>query len=391
MRATWVALILVACGGGDDTETVDASRGPDAAPIVDAAPPDATPPAVFGTPIPLSDPANASFLPAIASRGDVVVVAWHDFPGGPSRVVTRAIVAGVPGPIEPVPETLDGPKRPSLATTTSGFVLSYDATDTSAGISVIRTIDLDADGHALGAPTTVSAPGVLGVVSRVAASGDDVAFAWTDGTAHYVARRGPVETVAAVPVGTTLQSTGQLNFPRIAVTSAGELLLAYRDGGTEAIDWDVLLVAKSPGGAFGAPVNISNTPNLLSDDISLALEPDDTLDLVWVDQDPVDVNSFEVTFATRDAAGAVTAHDRFGTQGEWAWTPSAIAGLTAAWHTGGGAGGALWLGQTRGAPEAILAGETGGMVALARDDAGALHLCYVTPAAPRQVMYARTP
>jgi hypothetical protein len=170
MRATWAALFLVACGGGgDDTGAPDGPRPADALPVADAAPPDATPPAMFGTPIPLSDPANASFVPAIATRGDVVVVAWHDFPGGPSRVVTRAIVDGVPGPIEPVPEPLDGPKRPSLATTTGGFVLSYDATDTDAGITVIRTIDLDADGHAIGAPTTVSAPGALGVVSRVAA------------------------------------------------------------------------------------------------------------------------------------------------------------------------------------------------------------------------------
>jgi hypothetical protein len=138
-------------------------------------------------------------------------------------------------------------------------------------------------------------------------------------------------------------------------------------------------------------VNISNTANLLSDDISLALEPDDTLDLVWVDQDPANVNAFEVTHATRSPTGTVSAHDRFGTQGEWAWTPSAIPGMTAAWHTGGGAGGALWLGQDRGEPEAILPAEMGAAVALARDAAGALHLCYVTPAAPRQVMYARTP
>ena len=160
-------------------------------------------------------------------------------------------------------------------------------------------------------------------------------------------------TVAATPVGTTLLAQGQLNFPRIALTSTGELLLAYRDGGTDTTDWDVLLVAKSPGAAFGAPVDVSNTPGLLSDDISLAVEPDDTLDLVWVDQDPIDVNSFEVDHATRTAAGVVSPIDRFGTQGLWAWTPSAIAGMTAVWHTGAGAGGQLWLAAGGGAPTAL--------------------------------------
>jgi len=376
---------LTGCGGGGD-----GPDGPRADATTDASRPDAAPP-MFGAAVTLSDPANGSFLPAIATRAGRVVVAWHDFPMGgtpPSRIVTTTIIDGVPGPLAIVPEPLLDPKRPTLAATTAGFVLAWDATD--AGVPSIRTIDLDADGAAIGTPVTISAAGVTGLAPRVAALGDDVAWAWTDGTTHYFARRGPVETVAATPVGTTLISTGLLNFPRIAVTGAGELLLAYRDGGVDAIDWEVLLEIKPVGSAFAGPLDISRSPGLLSDDISLAVEPDDTLDVVWVDQDPIDVNTFEVSHATRDPAGLIAAPVRFGTQGAWAWTPSAIPGMTAAWHTGAGAGGDLWLAEAGGAPSPILPGEQGAMVALTRDDGGALHLVYVTPSMPRAVRYAST-
>src|SRR5262245_38308921 len=113
-----LALAMVACGDNHQMQL-------DAPPAVDA-PPDAPP--TFSAPITISDPANMSFVPAIAWRAGKVVVAWHDFPagGGMSRVVTTTIVNGVPGPITPIADTAVGPKRPTLAATTSGFVLAYD-------------------------------------------------------------------------------------------------------------------------------------------------------------------------------------------------------------------------------------------------------------------------
>src|SRR5690349_15926508 len=187
MRARWwcgAAIVIAGCGGGNDGD-IDARRFADSTPVIDADQTDASPLPVFGAPATLSDLANASFSPAIAARGTTVVVAWHDFPPAGSRVVTLAIANGVPGPIEPVPDAFTGGKRPSLAVTTNGFVLAYEATDPTGPTTVIRTIDLDADGHAIGSPTTVSAAGAPSAVAKVAAHGDDVAFAWTDGTAHY--------------------------------------------------------------------------------------------------------------------------------------------------------------------------------------------------------------
>jgi hypothetical protein len=377
-RALALASLLCACGDHRAT-------------AVDAPPPDAPPDAyvpMWSAPVTLSDPANQSFSPVIASRAGRVVVAWHDFPaGGASRVVTATINGGTIGPIVPIADTLTGPKRASLAATTSGFVLAWDAQDTGGNLAV-RAIELDADGGAIGSPVTISAANAAAEEPRVAAHRDDEAFAWTDGTAHFFARRGPVETVAATPVGTTLLSMGLLSFPRIAVASTGDLLLAYRDGGATASDWDVLLVTRATGGSFGAPANVSQSPGLLSDDISLAIEPDDTLELVWVDQNPIDVNAFEVVHATRSPTGSLTSPAPFGVQDTMTWTPAAIPGNTAVWHTGGGAGGDLFLAESGGAPAQILPGEQGGMPALARDDSGALHLVYTTTTTPRQIRYA---
>jgi hypothetical protein len=374
---TALVLVIAACG---DNGRAGADAAVDTA--VDAHVPS------FGAPVTLSDPANQSFVPVIAARAGRVVIAWHDFPagGGESRVVTRTSIDGTLGPIVPIVETLAGPKRPTLAATASGFVLAWDAVD--AGTAVIRSVDLDADGHAIGAPITISAAGVAGSFVRVAAHGDDVAWAWTDGSAHFFARRGPVETVAAKPVGTTLLAGGLLNFPRIAITSTGVLLLAYRDGGAQPADWDVLLVIRQIGGTFQGPLNVSRSTGLLSDDISLAIEPDDTLDLVWVDQNPDNVNAFEVDHATRDGAGLISVPTVFGTQGMMTWTPSVVPGLSAVWHSGGSAGGDLWLATAGGAPQPILPGEQGGSVALARAEDDSLHFAYGTLGTPRQVRYA---
>jgi hypothetical protein len=383
MRWGHIAIgFAAACG--DNHETVDAPT-----PSIDARTIDAQT-ADWSQSITISDPANASFVPVIATRGATVVIAWHDFPAGgsTSRVVIRPITSGVLGAIEVVPETLANPKRPTIAVTSSGFVLAWDAVDT---VSVIRSIALDGSGHAVGSPVTISATGVAGLVPRVAARGDDIVYAWTDGTSHYFARRGSVETVAATTVGTTLQSGGILNFPRVAVTSTGAILLAYRDGGAMPVDWEVLLVIRQVGSTFMGPLNVSRSPGLLSDDISLALEADDTLDIVWVDQDPTDVNTFDVTHATRSATGTISVPTPYVTLQGMTWTPSAAPGLTAAWHLGGGAGGELWLSVAGATPQHILATEQGGMVALARADNASLHLAYATIPSPRQIRYSTHP
>jgi hypothetical protein len=377
LRSVVVAIVLAGCGSPTQV-AIDAADPP-----ADAHVPS------FGAAVTLSDPANISVVPVIACHGDRIVVAWHDFPaaGGPTRVLTRAIVDGIPGAIVVVPETLVGPKWPAIVATTSGFVLAWAATDN--GTSVIRSIDLDADGQPIGAPVTISATGAAGLIPQVAAYGDDVVWAWTDGTAHLFARRGPVETVAATPVGTTLLSGGIQNYPRVAITSTGVVLLAYRDGATTSA-YEVQLMIRQVGGAFAGPLDVSRSTDLSSDDIGLAIEPDDTLDIAWVDQDPVNANAFEVTHATRTPAGLVGAPGRFGSQNDWSWTPSVTPGLVTAWYTGMSfLGGPMWFanGPTS-PPEPILAGEQASAIGLARCADDSRHLAYSTTSTPREVRYS---
>lgn len=357
---------------------LDASVGPDAA-VIDA------PTTDFGSPVTLSDPASSAFAPVLAQRAGRVVIAWHEFPAGAtaSRLMITTIAQGSVGPVRIVPETFTGAKRPSLAATTGGFVLAWQAMD--AGTERVRSIDLDAEGVLIGAPTTIGA----GAMARVAARGDDVAWAWTDGASHWFARRGPAETVSATQVGTVLQSQGLVNFPRIALAADGKLVLAYRDGGPESTDLEVLIVTRAPGAAFTAPVNVSHSTGLLSDDISVAAEPNGTIDLVWVDQD-ANVDAFEITSATRSPAGVVSSPTKLSMLGSSSWTPSVASGMAAVWHVGPPGGGELWQSSAGSPARAILPGERGGMVAVMRD-LDALHLAYSTVGAPRQIRYTRMP
>src|SRR6185295_18514513 len=112
---------------------------------------------------------------------------------------------------------------------TTGYVVTYTANDGAA--DVVRAVRLDIDGAITDGPVTISAPGAGGAIPRVATSGDEEVFAWTDGSAHFFARRGAIETVDATAVGTTLVSGGILNFPRVVLEADGTIDLAYRDGG----------------------------------------------------------------------------------------------------------------------------------------------------------------
>lgn len=345
----------------------------------------------FTSSVVISDPQHQSFVPVVAARAGGAIVAWHDFVGAESRVVYSIVKNGVPGPLTPLSAaTLTGPKRPSVAVTPSGYVLAYQANDGTSDL--VRAVELDAAGAVLSGPVSISTPGTAGEMPHVATnSSGEEAFAWTDGTAHHFALRGPGETVGPTPVGTTLLSTGTLNFPRIALDDSGRLFLAYRDGGVQTSDWDVLLVVRPSGGSFGAPVDVSKSPGLLSDDISLCMESDGTLDIAWVDQNPSNVNAFEVEHARRAPGGTISAPARYGTQNLWAWTPSIVAGAVTAWATGPQSFGPMFLAAPGKAPEPLLPSETGGQTALARGPNGALHFVFTDLSTPRRVHYAYFP
>jgi hypothetical protein len=389
--------------GGTGGTSADASNesatGGNAGALPDAGPTDASDDAPdtaadagsvdFAIPNVLSNLANQSFVPSVAARAGGALVAWHDFEGGDSRVVYSVISGTLPGPLTPLSaETMAGPKRPWVAVIPSGYAIAYQAFDGS--VDVLRVVELDPDGNVTSGPDTISPAGASIAAPRMAAAGNQQAFAWLSAGAHHFALRG-TENVAPTPVGTTLLAPSQLNIPRIALDASGQLFLAYRDGGTQTSDWDVLLVTRPAGGSFGAPANVSKTPGLLSDDITIAAASDGALDIAWVDQDPVNVSAFEMLHAEVPPGGVPSAPAAYGKQNLSAWTPSNIPGGAAVWSTGAAPFGPMFYSTKTSAPVPILVGTDGGQTSLAQGPDGTLHIAYVDTSTPRRVHYSHSP
>lgn len=339
----------------------------------------------FGAPVALSNSANAAFVPSVGARSGAALVAWHEFVSGQSQVAYIVIAAGVPGAKQVIADSYTGAKRPSVAVTPDGWVIAYQANDGQT--ERIRAVELDAAGALTAGPDALSAPGTSAAMSRAATGGGRQAFSWTDGTSHHFAVRG-AETVADSAVGTTLLAQGLLNYPRIALDASGGLFLAYRDGGVETTDWDVLLLHRPAGGSFGSIANVSQSPGLLSDDISLAVESDGTLDVAWVDQDPINVDAFEVCYATRSPEGTLSDPEYYGAQGLWSWEPSVIPGLAAAWRTGQGQSGPMYFATPTLEPTVILSGEKASGLSMGRGPDGEYHIAWTTGGPESQLRYA---
>jgi hypothetical protein len=395
MRGLVVIALCLGCGSGSEVpDAGDAApdapsdvAAPDAADAGDAA--DAEILTDFTAPVTLSTDGLQGFSPSVAARDGEALVAWHEFGDAGAYVAYTRVVAGVPGSTQTLSDPYTPKLRPWVAATDAGYVVAYQANDGTE--DVVRAVELDATGAVTAGPDTISAAGQSAAMPHVAAAAGEEVFAWTDGTAHSYAMRGGGETVAATPVGTTLAAQGLLNFPRVAIDASGNVFLAYRDGGSSSSDWDVLLVTRPSGGSFGAPVDVSNSPGLLSDDISLAMEDDGTLDLAWVDQNALDVNTFEVMYATRSPQGVVSPSAYYGLQGLWTWTPSVTRGLVCVWNAGSTGTGPFYVASPTSPPAPLLAPETGNMPSLARETGGALDLAWDESTTPRRVRYARRP
>ena len=390
--------LLISLGLGCN-ESTPSPLASDAGPVVDAAVTDApfacslvaAPGVPFGAPVVLSDPLRVSLAPAIAARGEVAIVAWHQFPpagGGSSpEVAWRAVARGCVGPVIVAPETLTLARWPSVAATASGFVIAYEA-ESGNDPTVVRLLELDGAGQPLGAPETVSAAGSLARLPRVAASGADVAIVWTDGARHWLSLRGPGETLTAMPIGGALQFGGIINFPRVAMAPDGTTLVAWDDGLSEgSANFEVFLAARPRHGSFAAPVNVSNTPDDDSADVALAMESDGTLDIAWAEQSPVDENVFEAAYTRRAPGGTIAAPALYGAQGTWVVAPSVVPGLAATWTTGMGTTGAPWYASGPAPAVAVWPGVGVFQQALARGDDGAPFLVIADGNHPARVQF----
>jgi hypothetical protein len=338
-------------------------------------------------PIALSTPGLPGLAPSVAALGNDSLVAWHEFGAdGNPRIAYSLISGGIPTPTRIVPDSLPGQLRVSVAATDSGYVVAYQANDN--GMTVIRSVELGAAGEVVSGPETITAPGKSGNVVRVAAAGQQKAFAWIEPEGHAIALRGPIETVPPTRIGTQLQSSTVLNAPRVAIDHAGKVFVAYRDGG-DTIDWEVFVVTRVPGGRFGAPVSISRSPGQLSDDVAVAMEPNGSLDVVWIEQDRGDPNIFDAFYAVRDASGRFSSPKRFGRQGAMMWLPSVTSGLRAAWNGGGTGIGPFYIAAASRPPAPLLPSVVGSQVSIAAASDGSVHVALVENTQPRRVVYTR--
>jgi hypothetical protein len=365
-------------GAGDAGADAGVDAGMTCAWFVDAGTP-------FGELAMLSPEDGGAFSPSVAARDGEALVVWHQFDeGARTHLALVHIAQGCVGPVQTLAEPLGDPKRPSLAATASGYALAYEATDPS-GI-VIRAVDLAPDGTIASGPITLTTAGETGEMARVAAQGDQVAYAWTDGNGLFFALRGPDESVGATPLAVTVQQTGLLTNPRIALAPDGTLYLTYRDG-PQASDNEVYVLTRPKGGAFGAAVNVSQSVGLDSDDPAIAVRDDGSVDLAWAEEDPVQVQNFEAVHAHLDASGW-SAPALYGAQGGQVRAPALLPGLAAAWNLGGSGLGPFYWDDGSGAPVAIFPSVSGNAAALARGPDGATHLALVENAQPRHVRYA---
>jgi hypothetical protein len=339
----------------------------------------------FGDALVLSSPSAAAFMPALATLGDRVLIAWQETDSARNRVAYAIAREGCVGSVRYVEDPMANPRSPAVAATASGWVLAYEARETPRPL--VRSIRLAEDGSVVSGPQTISAPGAVASRVRVAASGDDVVYAWTDVFGHHFARTGPVEQLAPTAVGVRLQAAGLVNFPRVAVDPQGTVYLAYRDGGPERTDFEIRLLIRPPGRPFSSPVNVSRSHGLMSDDVAIVVEPDGRLRLAWVEQDDERPEAFEVVHATVDHDLVISRPERFGTLGAASFKPALVGGPFAVWQVGTARSGRLYFADGLGTPVHIQTELTGGMASLAADSRGALHLAYVDTQDPPRLRY----
>lgn len=359
----------------------DAPRAPDAGAGSCTAP---LPLPDLSTSVTLSAGSARAVLPSVAARAEGVVVAWQEFGATTDTIRFVRLRNGCAGPVQELADDRPDRRRPRVVATASGYAIAYQARqgDTSRA----RLAHLTADGT-FDRGETISTDRAFNV--EIAAWGDDVVLAWTDGERHHFARRGPIETVSDEVVPTELSSLSLANYPRVAVTSDGTLYLAYRDGGTEPTDWDVLLLTRPRGSRFSAPRNLSVTPGRVSDELAVAATADGALEVVWTEQGGDATNTFEIHHARRHATGLLSVPRPLATLGGWSWRPAVVPGPSVLWYERQGSAepGHLYLSIDAGPASRILGAQIGGDVALAQQG-GTLHVVFRDAATPARIHYA---
>ncbi len=179
-----------------------------------------------------------------------------------------------------------------LATAGNAVYITWQ--DDSVGAGDVFLARSTNGGQSFEAPVNLSADAGPSVEPQLAAVGGSVYVVWNDfGPGQLKFRRSTNQGGTFEPA-LTLMGTGRLEVPRIAARGSN-IYLVYSDEGTGAGD---IFLSKSTdaGASFPSPVNVSNSPTLLSTAPQLVLQGTN-VHLTWEELPPGVVNDVEVFYA----------------------------------------------------------------------------------------------
>ncbi len=212
----------------------------------------------FGAPVALSEPGRSAFAPRVAVQGGGrVVIAWNRSDGRLTRIEAAVgTLAGGLSPSGPISAPGEDAYDPQVAPLPAGGAL-IAWTRSDGAVTRTELARLGADGSA-GPPATLSAPGADATQPQVAVDGAGAALvAWRRGPAGaervQVLARSAAGAVAE-PADLSPSGVGAAE-PRLALDAAGRAVVAWRR--TDGSDPRVQIATRDPGGAFGAPVDVS--------------------------------------------------------------------------------------------------------------------------------------
>lgn len=256
----------------------------------------------------------------------------------------------------------------------------FDGTSWSAPVNVSRTAE------ASGNPTlAVDSLGNPHVAWEEGPAGAKRFFeAWFDGAAWTPAR----------DTGLPFVQAAALDVLRIGFAPDDTLHAVWHDGATSLTEiWHAEL---PPGGAWGAAENVSSSPTEVSVEPALAFAPDGTLDVAWVEQDPVIATAFETCLSARSTAGTWGPRQDVSQQGSSCYRPAIAVGSDGvprlAWHADTATGKEVFFVQRPGDTPANVSSSAAdsSRVTLALDPSDAAWLAWTEGATTTAEIYAST-
>ncbi len=220
---------------------------------------------LFGTQVNLSHNAGFSGSPSVAVSGNSVFVAWHDnTPGNWEIFLARSTDGGATfSPPVNLSNNAGSSFNPSVAA--SGNTVAVAWTDDTPGnreIFLARSVD---GGATFGSPVNLSNNAGDSLTPSVAASGDNVFVAWTDGMSW----SGALLLARSVDGGATFGPPVNLRSgliendlrPEVAI-SGNTVVVAWFD---VSVGWDIFLARSTDRGeTFGPSVHLSRSAGFSS-------------------------------------------------------------------------------------------------------------------------------